>query len=120
VDDLDAPADVWPAQAAEVGLDVCGEVAREGGEQDAVVGLGEHLLREVDGAVHGDHGLARAGAAEHPNRAVPGPVDELALARVEEDPPLLQRRVEHGLERFVVVDGHEAALGRFALLISLR
>ena len=76
-------------------LDVLGQVRREGREQDAVGRSGEDLLGQVPGPVHGHDRLARACPAQHPGRAVELLGDQLLLAGVEEDPPLLQRGVEN-------------------------
>ena len=59
VDDLD-PLHLVAAQAAEVLLDVLGQVRRVGREQDAVGLLLEDLPGQVPGPVHGHHRLARA------------------------------------------------------------
>jgi len=69
------------------------------------------LVGQVGGAVHGHDALAGSGPAQDPNGAVPGAVYQLALARVQEDAPFVERRVEHRLERGVVVHHDEPSPG---------
>jgi len=99
------------AQPAQVRLDVRRQVAREGHEQDPpgsfLRGVGQ-VLGEPLGAMHRDHGLAGAGAAQHPNRPVPVPFDQTPLGGMQEHAPLLERRLQHRLEGAVVVDHPEA------------
>ena len=84
-------------------LDVRGQVAREGGEQDAAL---RQRSGQVAGAVHGGHRLARAGAAEHPQRPVPVALHQPPLGGMQEHAPPHERRVQHGLEfHFVRYDG---------------
>jgi len=93
IDDLD-PLPLVPAQAAEVPFDTFRQVDRFRREQDAVGLLLEHLPGEVPGTVHGHHGLARPGAAQHTGRAVELLADVSFLAWVQEDAPLGQRGVQ--------------------------
>ena len=104
------------ADRTQVVLDVGGQVAGKGDEEDALacavrsVSAGvavavrvRHPPSQPARPVHSHDGLARACAAQHANGTVPPSLHQPALRRMQEDPPLLQRRVEHLLEGGIVV-----------------
>ena len=62
VDHFDPPKNLLGAEFAEIVPDIGGQVSGEGGEQDAVVFVGEDMLRQPFGPVDGRHRFARAGS----------------------------------------------------------
>ena len=95
------------ADGAEVVLDIRGQVAREGGEQNAAFG---EVPNQPASAMHRHHRLAGAGAAEQTHRPVPIPLHHAPLRRVQEHAPALQRRVQHGFEFHFVRGNGESHL----------
>ena len=91
--DVDALAEAGfvADEAAEAVLERSREGLREGGQQDAGVGV---LAGEGDGAVEGDDGLTRAGGAGYAGWSVIVALDQLALRGVEEDGPFDPRVIE--------------------------
>lgn len=89
-------------QPAQTGGQVVGEVAGEGGQQDARAGV---CRGETACTVHRDDGLARPGPTGQPGRLGVVGVDEPLLLGVEEEPPRTEvTRLDDLTELVVVLD----------------
>jgi hypothetical protein len=102
------------AEGFQIFLNVGGQIAREGGEENLLLGRGP-ILGKPFRPMHRQNGLAGPCAAQYPHRTATIPLRQLALGRMQENPPLRERRVQHGGHRLLIRDHHEARL-RFCRL----
>ena len=95
-------------QPLDVGAKRMRERLRERRQKDAAVRI---RPRQMDGAVQRDDGLPRAGGTGHASR--PGVVvgDELTLLGVQEDRPLVPRRIQSAFEFLDARHDAETPLG---------